>query len=540
MFKSWSLKLKITLFGLSLMTAVLGVLIWSMAHFIRESTLSQVRLSLSETSQLLNLAIVPYATDTQVHILQDYLNELVGSHSSLIKYIIISNGQKIMLKAGNVPLTLPAPQNPDNLKVVPDIIHVRQRILFNTDDIGYLQYGYQTTDMTLYRAALIRNASLGLFLVLTLALLSITLLGHRLGQRLRNLNAAFMDIANGDYSRRVPIDNHDELSRLAILFNRMTDAVEERWRALLASRAETQSLNSSLEKNVEQRTQQLREANRSLQNVVDELQRAQKQLVQSEKLAALGQLVAGVAHELGTPLGNALLIATSIEEQDRSFQSRAETGNISRIEFMSLLDTHQQSLDLLVRSLNRAASLISSFKQIAVDQISDQRRSFPLERTIHETITSMEPTYRKFHVRISLDIESDILMDSYPGALIQIFSNFINNTVLHAFDHIIEPNIHIAAHRQGDQVMITFTDNGTGIPQENLKRLFEPFFTTRMGNGGTGLGLHICYNLVTATLGGEISVASTLGQGTTFTLILPLIAPRHAEKSLSVVQQIES
>ncbi len=537
MFKSWSLKLKITLFGISLLTAIIGVLIWSMAHFIRESTLSQVRLSLSETSQLLNLAIVPYATDTQVHILQDYLSELVGSHSSLIKYIIISNGHEIMLKAGDVPSVLPAPQDPDSLKTVPDIIHVRQRILFNTDDIGYLQYGYQTTDMTLYRAALIRNASLGLTLVLILALLSITLLGHRLGQRLRNLNAAFMDIANGDYSRRVPIDNLDELSRLAILFNRMTDAVEERWRALLASRAETQTLNASLERNVEQRTQQLREANSSLQKVVDDLQLTQKQLVQSEKLAALGQLVAGVAHELNTPLGNALLVATNMDEQDRSFQARAEVGNISRTDFMSLLEIHQQSLDILIRSLNRAASLISSFKQVAVDQISDQRRSFPLERTVHETITSMEPTYRKHHVQIVLDVESDILMDSYPGALIQIFSNFINNSLLHAFDsgNTDQPCIHIAAHRVAHQVTITFTDNGDGIPQENLKRLFEPFFTTRMGNGGTGLGLHICYNLVTATLGGEIHVKSILGQGTTFTLILPLIAPRHTEKPISII-----
>ena len=536
MFRKWSIRLKILMLGLAFLVAMIAMSVALIARFIEHSTLSHARMSVALTSQLLNLAIVPYATDTQIHILQDYMNELVGKEQSMISYLLVSDGHHILLAAGRVPQPLPAPSQLEHLRQMPDVLNIRQRILIDSDHVGYVQYGYTTKALTSYRKELIRNGIFAILIELLLASLSIGVLSHHISKRIQHLNDAFLAIANGDYSRRVIPTHQDELARLAFLFNRMADALEERMNALLTSRTETQRLNASLEDKVAQRTRELSSANLRLEKLVSDLRHTQNQLVQSEKLAALGQLVAGIAHELNTPIGNALTIASTLEVQDRSMQERLQAGPITRHDFQSLLQLHTEAMELLSRSLQRASGMIQSFKQVSADQVSGQRRQFALDSVIQETLLYLAPSWRKQQVVIETEITDDVLMDSYPGALSQVISNLISNALMHAFDGIAQPRIRLTTQVRGTQVDLVFSDNGCGIANEHHHRIFEPFFTTRMGSGGTGLGLHICYNLVSSHLGGHIELLHQSAPGTAFLITLPLTAPRAISPDAALLE----
>jgi signal transduction histidine kinase len=201
----------------------------------------------------------------------------------------------------------------------------------------------------------------------------------------------------------------------------------------------------------------------------------------------------------------------------------AEQPRRSRI--TPLLTSIQQGADILVRSLERAAALISSFKHVAVDQSSDQRRDFDLKDTVEELVLMLASMYRGQH-RIELDLSTGVQMDSYPGALTQVLTNFISNAVAHAFSDGQHGLMRISSRLMADeQVEIVFSDDGCGIAAEDLDHVFEPFFTTKLGQGGSGLGMSIVYNLVTGVLGGGISLASSIGSGTRLHLVLPLKAP---------------
>lgn len=253
------------------------------------------------------------------------------------------------------------------------------------------------------------------------------------------------------------------------------------------------------------------------------LQETQAQLVEREKLAALGSLVAGVAHELNTPLGNSLLIASSIEDNVQQISQKIESGPVKRSDFKNFAERCQEAVTMLLRSLNTSANLVSSFKQVAVDQASAQLRHFDLKQTTAEIIATMMNQVRHAEHQLVVDIPEKITMHSYPGPYGQVLINLLQNAMLHAFDGRKHGQMTISAQRLGnDQVQITFKDNGVGIPEDFLHRIFEPFFTTKLGHGGSGLGLNVTYNIVTSLLGGQIFVESVMGEGTTFRLELPL------------------
>ncbi|MBL8416576.1 MAG: PAS domain S-box protein [Propionivibrio sp.] len=257
-----------------------------------------------------------------------------------------------------------------------------------------------------------------------------------------------------------------------------------------------------------------------------ELRQAMAQLVQSEKLAALGSLVAGVAHELNTPLGNTRVVASSLGEHLHEFAAAVESGALHRSQVSTFLNRGREAVDLLERNTARAADLISHFKQVAVDQTSTRRRSFDLRQTIEEVLLTLRPQFKRTAHRIELEIPPDLELDSYPGPLEQVIANLIGNSLTHGFEGIAEGVIRIRATPLGTtHVEIDFTDNGVGIPETILKRIFDPFFTTRLGKGGSGLGLYIVYNLVTGSLGGAIQVYKPPENGVGFTITLPRTAP---------------
>ncbi len=257
-----------------------------------------------------------------------------------------------------------------------------------------------------------------------------------------------------------------------------------------------------------------------------ELRQAMQQLVQAEKLAALGHLVAGMAHELNTPLGNARVVASSLGADVRKFAAAVDGGALRRSQVATFLERSREAAELLERNAARAADLITNFKQVAVDQASARRRRFDLRQTVEEMLVALRPMFKRTAHRVELDIPAELEMDSYPGPLEQVLANLVGNSLAHGFAGIEAGVIGIRAIPLDDErLQIEYTDNGVGIPEANQTRIFEPFFTTQMGQGGSGLGLYIAYNLITGMLGGTIQVHSAPGQGTRFTLILLRIAP---------------
>nr|WP_316638412.1 two-component regulator propeller domain-containing protein [uncultured Roseateles sp.] len=254
-----------------------------------------------------------------------------------------------------------------------------------------------------------------------------------------------------------------------------------------------------------------------------QLQSAQTQLVAQEKLAALGAMVAGVAHELNTPIGNSLLVASTLHEHTTTLMGQLQGGTMKRSDLNTYCEMAEHAAAIIMRSLHSAAELVSSFKQVAVDQTSAQQRRFDLQRTCNELLSTLMSKISKAGHQISVEVPAGIVMDSYPGPLGQVLANLVNNAMLHGFEGRENGRMCLRASQpRAGRVLIEFEDDGVGIAPEHQKRVFEPFFTTKFGQGGSGLGMHISYNIVTSLLGGQIELISAPGQGTRFLLDLPL------------------
>ncbi len=265
-------------------------------------------------------------------------------------------------------------------------------------------------------------------------------------------------------------------------------------------------------------------------NAYVQLQKAQERLVAQEKLAALGSLVAGVAHELNTPLGNSMMMTSSLQDGLRTVQQRFEQQKLSGTDLRNhLLDT-QHASEIIMRGLSTAAKLVTSFKQVAVDRTSEQRRQFDLRQTCHELIAAISGPIHHTDIHIILDIPGAISLDSYPGPLGQVIEHLIQNATLHAFEGRNSGKITLSAHLEiANWIRIECQDDGIGIPEELHKRVFEPFFTSKMGQGSIGLGLSICYNIVHSLLNGNISLISSPGVGSRFIIDIPLVASSQSQ-----------
>lgn len=270
----------------------------------------------------------------------------------------------------------------------------------------------------------------------------------------------------------------------------------------------------------------LRAAKERAETNLAEIREMQTSLIEAEKLAALGGLVAGVAHEVNNPVGISLTVASSLASRSDSFAAEMATGQIRRSALEDFTAATRTAAGQLVANLQRAGELIQSFKQVAVDRSQAERRSFDLREATDQIFASLRPSLKSSRVRLVVDIPAGITMNSFPGPLGQILTNLLLNSVNHGFADGREGTISITARLSGaKQVRIVFRDDGTGMSEEVQRQAFDPFFTTRRGNGGTGLGLHIVYNLVTQRLGGRIVLSSAEGSGTSFLLALPLSAP---------------
>jgi len=331
---------------------------------------------------------------------------------------------------------------------------------------------------------------------------------------LRQIMAAMQAITSGDLNRGVQgTGESDEIGEMA-------RAVEVFRENAIAKRKTEDELRASKER---------------AENALNELNAAQQNLIDAERLAALGGLVAGVAHEVNNPIGISLTVASSFARRAEMFEAelRSETG-LRRSQLEDFVRTSRDAAQQLVGNLQRAGELIQSFKQVAVDRSHAEQRIFNLSEATDQIIASLRPALKKASITLSVEVPESLVIDGYPGAYGQILTNLFLNAANHAFPDRRSGAIAISAKPRGsDDVEIIFSDNGVGMTPDVQRQAFDPFFTTRRNEGGTGLGLHIVYNLVTQQLGGRMMLDSRLGQGTTFRIIMP----RAAKGSNATIDQ---
>jgi two-component system sensor histidine kinase ChiS len=267
----------------------------------------------------------------------------------------------------------------------------------------------------------------------------------------------------------------------------------------------------------------LREAKQAAETALQQLQAAQQQLVESEKMAALGNLVAGVAHEINTPIGIGVTAASRLDTLTQELNKKYDEGKMKRTDLEKYLKSAIQGSELILKNLTRAAELIQSFKQVAVDQASERQRTFALKEYLNEILTALRPEFKRTRHEVTIECEENIILSSYPGMFSQIFTNLIMNSLIHGFrGKTEEGRITVMVIKQESHLILRYSDNGKGISPSIINKIFEPFFTTNRHGGGSGLGLHIVYNLVTHNLNGTIQCESVEGEGTTFIIQIPL------------------
>ena len=273
----------------------------------------------------------------------------------------------------------------------------------------------------------------------------------------------------------------------------------------------------------------VREAKEIAQSAYLELKDTQASLIQAEKLASLGGLVAGIAHEISTPVGVTLTAASHLAataaaamEKTAEFSKQVDGDRLSPADLTNFAELSLETSQLMLTNIGRAAELIQSFKQVAVDQTSAERRPFNLNDHIHEILLSLRPHLRKTAHQVSVACPENIMLESYPGALSQVLTNLLMNSLVHAYGEGETGQLSIVVQQPGaDTIELRYADDGKGIPSDIQSKIFDPFFTTRRGSSGSGLGLNIAYNLVTQKLQGKIWVESEAGLGTTFVIQFP-------------------
>ncbi len=352
---------------------------------------------------------------------------------------------------------------------------------------------------------------LGLLGALFLALGIAALLQRFIAQPILGLARTANQVSESkDYSIRAPRGNNDEVGRLIGGFNEMLEQIGLRDQELREARAES-----------EERLLETKRANSELQKTLARLRQTQEQLVQVEKMASLGGLVAGIAHEINTPVGVGVTAASTLRANTDTLKQEYDAKELTDSGLRRYVDIAQQSSEIILSNLNRASELIQSFKQVAVDQTSSERRRFRVLPYLNEIFLSLRPKLKKTRLKVEVQCNELLEMNSYPGALAQIITNLVMNSIIHAYEPDQEGTLRIAVEQKGDKVHLEYSDDGKGMPPDHVSRVFDPFFTTRRGSGGSGLGMHIVFNLVTQQMGGKIKLHSEPGKGTHVEVLIP-------------------
>ncbi|EAT11405.1 HAMP domain-containing protein [Bermanella marisrubri] len=370
-----------------------------------------------------------------------------------------------------------------------------------------------------YLRVFVQNILIYLIPILLTSMFLIWLISRRVqfwvAKPLRELTVAVNEVAyKQNYQMEVRINSDDELGELGGAFNVMLNKLAENDEYRVKKELEIIQLNADLEDKVFERTRELKKS-------LDDLKHTQQQLVEQEKMASLGELVAGVAHEINTPIGVGITAVSHLDNTVQRLRESFIAGTLTKQQFTDLLSGVNESSDILAANLKRAADLVKAFKSVAVDQTSAEARLFNLNDYIKDVLTSLRPKLKRVSHQVIMEVDENIDLYCDPGIISQIFTNLILNSLNHAFSDADEGKMEIKAEADEKNIHLTYCDDGEGIEPDLLPRLFDPFVTTKRGQGGSGLGTHIIYNLVTQGLGGTIHCTSELGKGACFDIVIP-------------------
>ena len=373
--------------------------------------------------------------------------------------------------------------------------------------------------------------SLIVFFVLAIAIFFTYKFANRLTKPLTAITAVTEKVASGNLNVvLIPSQQKNEIGRLEISLNKMISHLKNLLQELEEKNVLLATAKESLEFKVDLRTQEITAANQELRSMNDilsntlaQLQLTQEQLINSAKMASLGSLVAGIAHEINTPIGVSVTAASYLSDLNIKINTIYQNGQLTREDVETYLRDSQQSLTILLSNLNRAANLITSFKKVSIDQSREVKRTFIVKEYLQEVLLTLRPKFKNSDLLVTIEGDPTLEILSYPGALGQIITNLLDNSLIHAFNsNPSKGKIEINFRLEQETFRLVYRDNGIGMDENIRLQLFDPFFTTKRSEGGTGLGMHIVYNIVTQTFSGTIDCFSKVGCGTTFKIIFPL------------------
>ncbi len=414
-----------------------------------------------------------------------------------------------------------------------DIIEIAKAVEFEQKKIGYIYIRASLGELNKYMQSRIL---FDLFIAL-IALICAYFISSRLQKRFTAPIETLLTIVQKvtkekNYSIRVPATQIEELHMLGRAINNMMDRIEQQINKVQAAEQEIRQLNQGLEQKINERTLALKSSNQDLLNTLETLHQYQSQIVETEKMASLGQMVAGVAHEVNTPIGLGVTASTLMQDKLADIQKSFDDKKLTSSQLAKFLTDSKENLGIIYRNLERAASLIRSFKQVAVDQSNENRRQFNMLQLMNEVLLSLRPNLKKTQHEVIIECDPKLDIDSKPGPVNQILINLIMNSLIHAFENIEHGIITISVKVEQNRCYVNYRDNGSGVPEHIKKRIFDPFVTTKRGEGGSGLGMHLVYNLVTQALNGKIALESSLGHGVDIQFDFPVIVKASAAQTV--------
>lgn len=412
-------------------------------------------------------------------------------------------------------------------------IEVAEPIELDDEVVGYVYLRSSMEELNAFIDRSLVLAAVVMLVTFVLATLVTIQIRSRVTQPLDKAVATIQQIAREkDYSLRLPTANLEEVDAISQAVNTMLNRIQQHITRQDKAEREASELTAELEQQVNQRTQALKEANQELLSTLEQLHLYQSQLVESEKMASLGDMVAGIAHEVNTPIGLSVTASTLLQDRLVVMQEKFSEKRISTNEFERFLKDCDENLSIIYRNVTRAADLITAFKQVAVDQSSEVDREIRITDFMKDVLLSVRPRLKDDKLfPINIHVDEDLQIETKPGPLNQILGHLLTNSMVHGFDGREHGQVDITFNlREDQQLEVIYQDDGVGVPIDIRRRIFDPFVTTKRGSGGSGLGMHLVYNLVTQVLKGSIHFFSEQEHGVEFSLLIPVTAV-HSKNS---------
>lgn len=483
---------------------------WSSTFLSRYTHSSAVTLSEPYDNGVITLFISINRIENVINILeQEQTKRLIFVTDQKGVYVYHPNNEKVILREREYPLNNE------------DVIMEYEGEQYYTSRLQMPETGWHITLYTpveyVYGSLtrLIPSLLISLLIIISIAIFIGNKFSNKIFNGINILLKSTRSISEGEYHIPIEYIGIDELNQLGWSIVDMSHGIYTRETELKRAKDEISNHKVILENEVEIQTRELRVA-------IDSLNKAQETIIESEKMASLGEMVAGIAHEINTPVGIIVTAASYLQERTEDILDAYKNNTLKKNIFADYCENIITTTSLILSNSKRSSNLISSFKQVAVDQTSDDLRKIKIEDYINEIVTSLNPHFKKNRYKIVVECEQNYYVETYPGAIAQIITNFILNSIKHGFEDLKDGIIRLTVSKNNNLLKIIYSDDGHGMSPENTKKIYDPFFTTKRSTGGSGLGMHIVYNLVTQKLNGTITCKSKKGEGTAFELNFPV------------------